>query len=339
MAEITTITLTEDGGVSSPTSEGVDDSGNTAARTTLPAGTSDQVQASEARIAELERLLGRHREQLSGWDRHSREQQAELHATRERLARLEGRSEVQPGQVPLEKQTYVKGKLKSSMQRWLNNDDSELDAVESLLEQALAQTAQTQPAFKPEDFKKLIREELVELGTRGNVQTIVGTRHPELADVKSQLTQAVWDEYDTYMANPENVVLYGKDERYHVPMLGPDGQQRMVDARYVDRLAADIKLRGGIQEGRRQESRAAQVGGTQTGSGRATQTPTPRSVEAIDLLSDTERQLIQDTRVRKGWPKMPTDPKAAAKFFFDGLSDAEKNKRVQAYRDRARGIR
>ena len=225
------------------------------------------------------------------------------------------------------------------MQKWLNNDDNDIDELETVLERALSQPRQAQPALKPEDFKKLIREELVELGTRGNVQTIVGTRHPELADTQSALTSAVWDEYDAYVANPENVVLYGKNERYHVPMLGPDGQQRMVDARYVDRLAADIKLRGGIQEGRRQESRAAQLGGTQAGNGRTTQAGTPRSVEAIDLLSESERQLITDPKVRKGWPKMPAEPKAAAKFFFEGLTPEEKNVRVQAYRDRARGIR
>ena len=68
--ELTTITLTDDGGVSSPGTEGV---GVSDVTTTLPAGTSESAQASETRIAELERLLGRHREQLSGWDRHSRE--------------------------------------------------------------------------------------------------------------------------------------------------------------------------------------------------------------------------------------------------------------------------
>ena len=333
MADITTITLTEDGGISSPTSQGVDAS-DTTTQTVLPAG---MTSGAEERIAELERLLSRHREQLTGWDRHSREQQAELNATKERLARLEGRSEtshvVQPSE---EESVYVKGKLKSSMQKWLNNDDNELDHLESVLERALSRP---QAALKPEDFKKLIREELVELGTKGNVQTIVGTRHPDLTDSRSALTQAVWDEYDAYVANPENTILYGRDERYHVPMFGPDGQQRMVDARYVDRLAADIKLRGGVQEGRRQESRAAQVGGTQTGNGRTTQVNAQHSIEVVDLLSETERQLIADPKVRKGWSKMPGEFKAAAKFYFDGLRPEDQNRRVQAYRDRARGIR
>jgi hypothetical protein len=338
MAE-TTITLADDDGTSSLTFPGVGTSGTTTTQTVLPAGTVDPAQAAEARIAELERLSGRHREQLTGWDRHSQALQAELNATRERLARLEGRSEVTSAHPKPDTPAYTPGKMKTALQKWLNNDDSELDELESVMGRSFNPPAGTQPALKPEDFKKLIREELVELGTRGNVQTIVGSRHPDLVDAKSQLTQAVWDEYDAYVANPENVVLYGKDTRYHVPMLGPDGQQRMVDARYVDRLAADIKLRGGIQEGRRQESRASQVGSAQTGSGRTTQTNIQRSVEAFDLLSDIERQLIQDPKVRKGWPKMPSDIKAASKYFFDGLPDAEKNKRVQAYRDRARGIR
>ena len=50
MAESTTITLTDDGGIGSPVTEGVGVSDTT---TTLPAGT----HASEARIAELERQL------------------------------------------------------------------------------------------------------------------------------------------------------------------------------------------------------------------------------------------------------------------------------------------
>lgn len=334
MAESTTITLNDDGGIRSPVTEGVGDSGTT---TTLPAG--DSLQTPEQRIVELERLLGRHREQLSGWDRHSRELQTELNTTRERLARLEGRTEAQVVTKAAEDLTFTPGKMKSALQKWLNNDDSEIDQLEHVLGRSFNQPASVQPQLKPEDFKKLIREELVELGTKGNVQTIVGTRHPDLVDTKSQLTQAVWDEYDAYASNPENTILYGKDERYHVPMLGPDGSQRMVDARYVDRLAADIKLRGGIREGRQQESRASQVGGAQTGSGRTTQTNIQKSVEAIDLLSDVERQLIGDPKVRKGWPKMPAEPKAAAKYFFDGLTPQEKDRRVQAYRDRARGIR
>lgn len=335
MADTTTITLNDDGGVSSPVSEGVGASDTITTQTALPT-----VEQTDTRIAELERLLGRHREQLTGWDRHSRELQNELNATRERLARLEGRSEATPGKPKTDDESiFTPGKMKSALQKWLNNDDSEIDQLEHILGRSFNQPPQQQAPLKPEDFKKLIREELVELGTKGNVQTIVGTRHPDLVDTKSALTQAVWEEYDAYVANPENTLLYGKDERYHVPMLGPDGQQRMVDARYVDRLAADIKLRGGIQEGRRQESRAAQVGAAQTGSGRSTQMNTPRSVEAIDLLSDTERQLIADPKVRKGWPKMPAESKAAAKFYFDGLTPQEQNRRVQAYRDRARGIR
>lgn len=338
MAETTTITLPDADGASSLASEGVGASGTTT-HTTLPASDTVSTQVSDQRIADLERLLARHREQLTGWDRHSRELQTELNTTRERLARLEGRSEAISTPEKVVEPVFTPGKMKSALQKWLNNDDSEIDQLEHILGRSFAQPAQVQTPLKTEDFKKLIREELVELGTKGNVQTIVGTRHADLVDPESALTRAVWDEYDTYVANPENVLLYGKDERYHVPMLGPGGQQRMVDARYVDRLAADIKLRGSIQEGRRQESHALQVGSTQTGSGRTTQMNIQRSVEAIDLLSDTERQLIADPKVRKGWPKMPVEPKAAAKYFFDGLTPQEQNRRVQAYRDRARGIR
>lgn len=331
MADVTTITLDDDGGISSPITTGVDISDIS---TTLPVGTP----ATNARIAELERLSGRHREQLIGWEKHSKDLQTELNTTRERLARLEGRSEAGAPTHKVDESVFTPGKMKSALQKWLNNDDSELDQLESILGRSFAPSSQTK-GLTPEDYKRMVREELVELGTKGNVQTIVGTRHPDLTDTRSALTEAVWNEYDAYVANPENTLLYGRDERFHVPMLGPDGQQRMVDARYVDRLAADIKLRGGIKEGRRQESRSAQIGGAQTGNGSTTQANMQRSVEAFDLLSDTERALIADPKVRKGWPKMPAESKAAAKYFFDGLRPEEQNRRVQAYRDLARGIR
>ena len=126
MAE-TTITLTEEDGARSLLEEGVDTTGSGSGQTgpaeTLPIETS-------ARITELERLQGRYREQLAGWDRHSRELTTELQATRERLARLEGVSQVTSGQPRTEERRFAPGQLKSALTKWLNNEDADLDAVE-----------------------------------------------------------------------------------------------------------------------------------------------------------------------------------------------------------------
>lgn len=328
MAE-TTITLIEGDGASSLPPTGVEKSDKGTTQVVPADSQSQQVsEQAQARIAELERLSARHREQLAGWDKHSQQLVAERNALAERLARLEGRLEAQPKP---DEPRFTPGKMKSAMKKWLDGDDSELDQVEQALIKSFGPPAQSEPQFKPDDFKRIVREELIELGTKSNMQSIVGTRHPDLADPQSQLSQSVWDGYDTFVADPANALMFAKDPRFEVPMTGPDGAQRMVDARVVDRLAADIRLRTGIQEGRRQESRAAQVGSVQTSTG--TNRSTQRAVEAIELLTEGERRLLSDPKVRKGWPKMPADPKLAAKYFFDGLSADERAKRVQAYRN------
>mgnify|MGYP001558685142 CR=1 FL=1 len=336
MAEETTIPL-ENGSTSSSVSVGLEshDQSNSHVEPRIPSGApAEDVEQLQNRITQLEQQNTQYKRERRGWEDQSRHNMTELHATRERLARLEGRLEpsTQQASEP-ERSTYTPGKLKSALAKWLNNDESEMNELEQVLgRQFSAQDVQATQAFKSGDVKRLVREELVELGTRGNVQTIVGTRHPDLANPQSDLSQAVWDEYDDYAASPENGVMYAKDERYQVPMIGPDGSQRMIDARLVDRLAADIRLRSGVQEGRKQESRSARAGGAQSGSGRTTRSPVQRSVEAAELLTPDELTLIHDPRVRKGWPKMPSDPKAASKYFFDGLPKEEQVRRIRAYR-------
>ena len=329
MAE-TTITLTEEDGVSSLLQEGVDttdrDNGQHG-----PAET--HTSADSERIAELERLHARYREQLSGWDRHSRELTTELQATRERLARLEGVTQGTQGQQRSEESRFAPGQLKSALTKWLNNEDADLDAVEQALGRSLT-GGQTQPV-KPDDLKRIIREELVDLGTKGNVQSIVGQNHQDLQDPKSPLSQAVWDGYEQYATNPQTQLMLPKDARFEVPMVGPDGSQRMVDARIVDRFAADLRLRGAVQEGRKQEQRSSTVGGVMTGHGQTTRSNARRSVEALALLSQAEIEYITNPKTQRSWSKLPKDPKEAAKFYFDGFSQEEKDRRLAAYRSRA----
>jgi len=278
----------------------------------------------------LEQRNAQYLRERNGWESQSRRNLDERQALTERLARLEGRLEASQGSASaLADPTYTPGQLKSALEKWLNGDDADLAVVE----QAFARLTPSQAAtvMQPDDFKKLVRDELVELGKRSSAQNIVGSRHPDLANPQSELSRAVYEAYDNYAADGATQLMYARDPKFEVPMLGPDGGQKMVDARIVDRLAADMRLRGAAQEGRRQEQQAQATGSVQGGSGRATTTP-QRAIEAIELLTEGERRLLADPKIRKGWPEIPADPKAAAKFLYDGLTPAEKAKRVAAYR-------
>jgi hypothetical protein len=60
-------------------------------------------------------------------------------------------------------------------------------------------------------------------------------------------------------------------------------------------------------------------------------------VEAIELLTQAERDEIVSMQQQRAWPSTwPKDPKAAARHIFDGLDAAEKSRRVTEYK---RGIR
>ena len=330
MAE-TTITLPDMDGNSSLHTEGVDTTGR---ETTQQDAAEMTPQEYSARLSALESVNTRHKEQLAGWDRHSRELTAELHATRERLARLEGAT--QGGQTPQrEEPRFAPGQLKSALTKWLNNEDADLDQLEQVLGKGLTRAPESSQTIKPDDVKKIIREELVDLGTKSSLQSIVGRRHPDLANPQSALSQAVWTAYDDYARDPENQLLYARDAGREVPMIGPDGSQKMVDARLIDRLAVELGQSGAMQEGRRQEQRASTVGGVMGGSGSAARTNGRRTVEAINLLSPAEVEYLSNPKTQRNWPKLPKEPKAAAKFYIDGLSENERARRIATFRSRS----
>lgn len=330
MADETTIPL-EDGSDSSSVDAGLE-SPDAGTQTEPSAG--NDTPDLQAKIADLTRMNEQYLRERRGWEQQSRRNLDEAQTLRERLANIEGRLSAQAPQGAHEPAApqYSPGQLKRALKSWLDGQEADLDMVE----QALAHAAQAQrqpaaPQLDPQDYKRLIREELMELGQRSTVQTIVGQNHPDMQDPQSALSRTVWDAYDGFAAAPATQFMFPKDARFDVEMLGPDGSRRTVDARVVDRLAADVRLRAGIQEGRRQEGRAAQVGGVQGARGGA---PVKRQVEAIDLLRPGEIALLQDPRIRKGWPGMPADPKAAAKQFFDGLPQEEKSRRIAEYQGR-----
>jgi len=295
----------------------------------------DNIEATRRENVELRRQLERQRQQNSG-------AQSEARKLAERIAHLEGRLTATP-QDQHAAQTAINAgatedltedELDDALTKWLNNDKSGLTKIKKVLTSRSAQGATSAQTLTPEDVDKLIDGKLTRVGTTYNLQTIVGTRHPDLANPESELTQAVWEQYDNYAQNAENRLLYPSDPRKEVTMVGPGGITRQVDAALVDKLCLEIRSSGLINEGRRQEARAQTTGTVQTGNGRTTRPNNSRSVEAIELLTPGELNLLRDPKIRKGWPKLPTEDKAAAKYLYDGLSAAEKSKRLADYRQR-----
>lgn len=332
MAEETTI-LIDEGSESSSGVTGLETSGETDQSHGEAAGATTNDLKQE--IENLKRQNAQYLRERNGWEQQSRRNLDESRATQDRIARLEGQlagRSTQDSSTP-QPAKFTPGKLKSALQKWINNDESELDEVEQVF--ANLSPREQQNVLKPEDVQRITREHLVELGTKSNLQTLVATRHPDMENPNSPLSAAVWDQYEAYAADPQNQLLFGKSPTHEVPMIGPDGSRRLVDARIVNQLATELRLQGGIQEGRRQESRATAYGAVQTGNGRTTTTNPRRTVEAIDLLTPEENRLLMDPAIRKGWRELPADPKAAAKFIYDGLSPQEKAKRMAAYRSRS----
>ena len=331
MAEETTTIPLEDGSSGSSVDVGLD---TTDARDGQRGTATEDVATLQQEIATLKSRNEQYLRERNGWEAQSRRNLDEQRATRERLANFEGQLQatIAGRSTPQHDLTYTPGQLKTALQKWLNGDETDLDGVEQTLAK-LTPTAQRHGEHvKPDDLKKIVREELVELGTKANLQTVVGTRHPDMANPQSPLSQAVWQQYDAYAADTTNQMMFERNAKFDVPMRGPDGEQRMVDARLVDRLCTDLRLQGGIQEGRRQESRASALGSVQGGNGRTTQSVTNR-VEALELLTTGERQTLADPRVRKGWKDIPEDPKAAAKFYWETcLTAQQRAERLTAYR-------
>jgi hypothetical protein len=333
MAETTTISLDE--GSTPGSSPAV--SLETAADAPSQGSATEDAATLRAQVEDLTRRNEQYLRERNGWQSQSQRNLDENRQLADRLARLEGHVQASAsgrseGTAPPVPTTLRPGQLKTALSKWINNDESDLDAVESVLSSLSAPRTEA-PQFKPDDLRKIVRDELVELGTRSNLQTIVGNRHPDLANPQSDLSAAVWDAYDTYAADQANQLMFEPSERHRVPMIGPDGSQKLVDARLVDRLASDLRMAGSVQEGRRQESRAASLGSVSGGPGRATRSRAS-VVEAMDLLTPGEMALLQDPKIQKGWPALPKDPKAAAKYLYDGLSPGEKAKRLADYRAR-----
>lgn len=338
MADETTILLDEGSPDDSSLQMGLDSNADDAttvvdgAAETAPQPTEPTAAELRAEIDELKQRNDQYLRERKGWETQSRKNLDDRNALAERLARLEGRLESTAGtsHEAAPPSELSPGRFKSALRKWIDEgDESDLDAVDELL-------SRNRVAPQEVDIAKIIDGRLADLGQRAGIKQVAEARHQELQNPASPLSVAVWEEYDTYASDRANQILFPPEERYNVPLTGPNGESRLVDGRMLNMLATDLKLRSGVQAGRQQEQRASLIGSVTGGNGRQTQTPRGRHVEAISLLTEGEKTLLQDPKIRKGYPGIPEDPKAAAKFFFDTLTPAERTTRLRAYRQASR---
>lgn len=299
----------------------------------------DATEGSAAAQAELEELRAqnkRYKEQMNGWQSQSQSNKQERDVLADRLARLEGHVAATATMKTAETKTesgLPKGKLGSALKKWLDNDDSELNEIEDYL--AGARSPQ-----KSENIEEVVTRTLQKFGTKSTLTNQIGRAHPEMSDDKSLLYGAVFEAYDAYAADPGNALFFPKDDQFMVSVPSPDGGNgKLMDARIVRQLAAELKAQGNIVEDSRQtrDSQSALYGTAHTGNGRSVSSSRARNVEAIELLTQGERDEMANLKMLKAWPKeWPKDEKAAAKMIYDALPATEKTQRVSEYR-RLRG--
>lgn len=288
---------------------------------------------TQEEIAELRAQNKRYKEQMSGWQSQSNANKQERDALADRLARLEGH--VAATTTPKTPETKTegglpKGKLGSALKKWLDNDDQELNEIEEYLSSARSGRAE------PQNIEEVVTRTLQKFGTKSTLTSLIGKAHPEMTDEKSGLYGAVYDSYDAYANDPGTRMFFPHDDQFTVSVPSPDGgAAKQMDARIVRQLAAELKAQGNIVEDNRQtrESRSASYGTAHTGNGRTTSSPRSRNVEAIELLTQGERDEMENLKMMKAWPKeWAKDPKAAAKMIYDALPAAEKARRAAEYR-------
>jgi len=298
-------------------------------------GTAEDPTQMKTELDELRKQNERYKQQMAGWETQSKRNLTERDQLADRVARMEGHISATANGKTADKtseKALPSGKLKSALQKWLDNDDSELNEVEAYLANA---AAPRNPA-KEEDVENIVTRTLQKFGAKSTLQSRIGVIHPEMGDTNSELYHAVFENYEEYANDPQNKMFFPDDDQFLVPVPDPaGGKAKMMDARIVRQLASELKVQSGITEGRRQgqESRSATYGAAQTGNGRTTSTARNRSVEALELLTQNERNEMANLKSLKAWPKeWPTDDKAAAKMIFDNLSAPEKSRRLTEYR-------
>lgn len=305
----------------------------------LPAEEPTQPDPRDTELTNLRQQNERLRQQVSGSSQEARRLSDENRRTAERLARLEGALDARTQPTPQEpaQPRFTRGQFKSALQKWINGDETDLDMVEEALVR-LSDPARTHTPAGPaplsqEQIEALVNNRLTELGTSEVVRSSVTRAHPEMADSSSPVYGAVWNAYDAYIADQATQIMYPPDPRFQVTIYSPDGTEtKTVDARIVRQLASDVKLTMGT----RQQTQNG-IGQAQGGRGTVTASRQNAPVEALDLLTQAERDEIVSMQNQKAWPSSwPRDLKAAAKHIWDGFDALEKARRLDTYRNSVR---
>lgn len=280
--------------------------------------------------AELEQLRSqneRYKQQMHGWEQQSQRHRQEtdqlktqLEQTNQMLqafARTGGQSSAATTPV-----TTARPKdLAEAMGRYLAGDDTALQGIP------------LQSQTRPDDVVPIVQQILGNYVGFLDRQNTVMQAFPELNDRANPLYREIYDAYDELAQNPLSTKLYREDPEMQVDFAAPDGSQnRRADLRIMKDAVLHVRARHAHAAGAQDETRRAGVGDAMSGNGRTTSGQQQQQVEAIRLLTDNEKKQIQELIRTKAWPKeWPKDERTAAKFFFDGLPEDQRQQRIAAY--------
>lgn len=333
MAEQTTATQLPTGQGTNP-SPGTTDPGNvqTADQTTIvvevPPASTDAADPRDAELQQLRQQNERYKANMHGWEQQSARNKQEMDQLKTQLAQTNQALQMLSGALPNQSSGQVHSAttaraqpkdLAEAMGRYLAGDDTAL--------QGIPLTHQT----RPDDVVPIVQQVLGNYVGFLDRQNAVMAAFPELQDRASPLYKDIYDAYDQMVQSPL-AKLYKDDPEMQIPLTAPDGSaQRQVDLRLLKDAALHVRAQRARDQGAQDENRRAAVGDTMAGNGRQTQGQ-QQHVEAIRLLTDGEMKQLREMITTKAWPRdWPKDERAAAKFYFDGLPEAQKAERIAAY--------
>lgn len=216
----------------------------TASSAAAPAGGEEVTR----RIAELEAVVNRQRQQIDG----SRQEATRLASEVERLRQQQ--TTPPPATAPPAAVTRPpKTRLLDAVQRY--NEDGDASALEAW-EQEVLSAAQGQYVSR-EDVQRMVQEAQGQGQSRQSLQTAITQRHPELLS-DPEFTTAVGTRYQALMQDPLAQSLYPADEQYLV--VEPSTQIKY-DMRVLLQAANEVKASRGATP-RQTPTMGAPQGGT-----------------------------------------------------------------------------
>jgi hypothetical protein len=274
----------------------------------------------------MERQLERLSSNNKGWEQQSKKHQEENQALKAQLQQtqtlLQSIGGALTGQQPTKPKTMAE-----RMNAFLAGDDHAFDDMPQPGQAA---------AIKPEDINTLVDQRMQQGLAQLNRYNAVPSAHPELNNPKDPLYKEVFELYDQVAQDPLVQQLYPQDQNMLAAFSSPDGSgPKTVDLRILDRATLLVKSRHAAQAATAAEETRQSVGDAVTAGGRQSNSQN-NQIEALDLLTPGEVQQYSDPAFALSLRAagLPTDPKAIAKYIYDGWTATEKAQRVEDYRRR-----